>query len=206
MEILLMVFPKKFLFGANKSSRTQNGTSSQLSIHCKSCFTILHNGRGQGRHRNYINDFSEKKSYSGRFGHFVRKMIRTHNSGFAVRSFFLILYKKGAKRYMKILLVVFRKKISFGSIWSFRLFFTIFYCLAWSILSQATVTIGSLDSKDMTSFMITTGSLNSQDMIRTLKPLGHGFSDKRLCDGYCMNSVWMSIFNRGSYGFVKKLL
>ena len=36
---------------------------------------------------------------------------------------------------------------------------------AWLRLSQATVAIRSLNSQDMTSFMITTGSLNSQDMI-----------------------------------------
>ena len=55
---------------------------------------------------------------------------------------------------------------------------------AWSKLSQATVTIGSLNSQDMISFMITTGSLNNQDMIRILKQSGHDFSGKHLCDGY----------------------
>ena len=47
--------------------------------------------------------------------------------------------------------------------------------------------IGSLNSKDMVSFMITTGSLNSQDMIRILKYLKHDFFDKHLCDGYCID-------------------
>ena len=36
---------------------------------------------------------------------------------------------------------------------------------AWSKLSLATVTNGSLNSQDMISLMITTGSLNNQDMI-----------------------------------------
>ena len=90
---------------------------------------------------------------------------------------------------MKLLLVVFREKISFEVIWSFS---AIFYCLIglWSKLRQATVTIGSLNSQDMISFMITTGSLNSQDMIRVLKQWRHDFSGKHLCDGYCMDIMW----------------
>ena len=34
--------------------------TSQLWIYCKDCFTILHNERGQERHGNYINGFSER--------------------------------------------------------------------------------------------------------------------------------------------------
>ena len=49
------------------------------------------------------------------------------------------------------------------------------------------ITIGSLNSQDMISFMITTGSLNSQDIIRILKQSRHDFIGKHLCDGYCMN-------------------
>ena len=68
-----------------------------------------------------------------------------------------------------------------------------------------------LNSQGMISFMMGTGSLNSQDMIKILKNSGHDFSGKRLCDGYhteilCDVYVWRSIFNRGSYGFVKRLL
>ena len=33
---------------------------SQLWINCKDCFTGLHNERGQERHGNYINGFSER--------------------------------------------------------------------------------------------------------------------------------------------------
>ena len=33
---------------------------SKLGISCKDCFTILHNERGQDRHGNYINGFSER--------------------------------------------------------------------------------------------------------------------------------------------------
>ena len=57
----------------------------------------------------------------------------------------------------------------------------------------------------------TTGSLNSQDMTKILKRSGHDFSGKRLSDGHCPEIlccvyVWRSIFNRWSYGFIKKPL
>ena len=35
-------------------------SASQLWIRCKDCFTILHNERGQERHGNHINGFSER--------------------------------------------------------------------------------------------------------------------------------------------------
>ena len=34
--------------------------ASQFWVSCKDCFTILHNERGQERHRNYINGFYER--------------------------------------------------------------------------------------------------------------------------------------------------
>ena len=60
---------------------------------------------------------------------------------------------------------------------------------AWSELNQVTVTIGSLNSQGMISFMSTTGFLNSQDMIKILTQLGQDFSGKRLCDGYFMDTI-----------------
>ena len=65
MEIILMTFPNKILFGANGPFRTQNGASSQLWIRCKDCFTILRNERSQERHGNNINAFSEKNLILG---------------------------------------------------------------------------------------------------------------------------------------------
>ena len=53
-------------------------------------------------------------------------------------------------------------------------------------MSQSTVTIESLNSQDMITFMITTGSLNSQDMIRIFKQSRHDFLGKHLCNGCCM--------------------
>ena len=61
-----------------------------------------------------------------------------------------------------------------------------------SKLIQATVNIGSLNSQDMISFVITTGSWKNQDTIRILKRLGHDFSGKHICDGYCVDITWCS--------------
>ena len=55
----------KYMFDAAGPFRTQNGSSSQLWIRCKNCFTILHNERGQERHESYINVFSEKNPIWG---------------------------------------------------------------------------------------------------------------------------------------------
>ena len=94
---------------------------------------------------------------------------------------------KGAKRYMKILLVAFREK---NLIWSNLIFLGHFLLFdgAWSKLIQATVTTESLNSQGMISFMITTGSLNSQDMIRIFKQSGYDFLGKR--DGYFVDIMW----------------
>ena len=84
---------------------------------------------------------------------------------------------------MKILLFVFQKKKLFGSINLLGHFLP--FDSLWSKLSQATVTVGSLNSQDMVS------QVNGY-VIDTVWIF---------CDVY----VWRSIFNRGSYGFVKKL-
>ena len=52
-------------------------------------------------------------------------MAHPHNSGLAIRTFLKFCRMKGAHRYMKVLLVVFLEKISFGSIWYFLPFFTV---------------------------------------------------------------------------------
>ena len=44
--------------------------ASQLWIRCNDCFTILHNERGEERHGNYINGFSEIN-----LAHFGTKMV-----------------------------------------------------------------------------------------------------------------------------------
>ena len=47
--------------------------SLQLWIHFKDCFAMSHNKRGEERHGNYINGFSEEKNNFGQFGHFGPK-------------------------------------------------------------------------------------------------------------------------------------
>ena len=81
--------------------------------------------------------------------------------------------------------------------------------LAWSKLSQFTVTIVSINSQDMIAFMITTEFLKSQGMIRILIQSGHDFSGEI----YVMDNLWILYddyvwrlnFNRWLYGFVKLL-
>ena len=63
-----------------------------------------------------------KKFCSGQVG---QKMTHPHNSGSALRIFKKFCRAKGANRYMKILLVVFQEKISFGQFDRFRPFFTV---------------------------------------------------------------------------------
>ena len=94
---------------------------------------------------------------------------------------------KGANRYTKILLVVFREQNPFGAIWSFYpLGHFLLFDWAWSNWARPLLT-GSLNSQDMISFMITTRSLNNQDMTRNLKQWRHDFSGKHLRDRYCMD-------------------
>ena len=79
----------------------------QFWIRCKDYFTIFHNERGQKRHANYINGFSEKNLIQ-HFGHFGTKMGWTPlNFESALRFLYKFCTIKRTKRYMKVLLVVF---------------------------------------------------------------------------------------------------
>ena len=98
-------------------------------------------------------------------------------------------YKHGmAEVHENVISCFSRKKIIMGN--SIFLGHVLLFYLAWSKLSQATVTIGSLNCQVMVSFMIATGSLHCQDMIRIFKQSWHDFSGKHLCDGYCMDIAW----------------
>ena len=98
--------------------------------------------------------------------------------------FFQFCVTKGAKSYMKILLVFWEKSFIWGNV-IFLGYFLLFDWV-WSKLNQPTVNIRSLNSQDMISFIIITGSWN---MIRILIRSGHDFSDKRQCNGWCMNLI-----------------
>ena len=117
------------------------------------------------------------------------KMVHPHNSGSALRIFWKDLQNECTYCTWKFYSFFFsRKNFILGNLIFLGPF--LLFDWAWSKLSRATVTIGSLNSQDMIFFMITTGSLNNQDMIRILKQSRHDFWSKHLCDGYCMNIMW----------------
>ena len=148
-----------------------------------------------------------KKLCSREMGHFDPEIGTSLQPWIDSKSFFKFCRMKGANRFKKILLVVFREKDSFGTIWSF-LPLGHFLLFDWTWSNWATpLLIGSLNSQDIISFMITTGSLNSQDMIRIQreKQWRHDFSGKDLCDRYCMDLMWCSCWVRNSW-FCKAFL
>ena len=59
---------------------------------------------------------AKKKFVQDKWAILGLKMAYPHNSGSALRIFLKFCRMKGANRYMKILLVVFREKKSFGAI------------------------------------------------------------------------------------------
>ena len=163
--------------------------SSQLSICCKDCFTILHNERGQETWKLYYLFFLKNVLFQAIWTFWSKNGIYDLNFGLAVRFlFFKFCTIKWAKYYIKILLVVFLIK---SFIWGNLILLGHFLLFdwMWSKSSQVTVTIRYLNSRGMISCMITTGSLSSQDMIRILKQLGHDFSVKRLCYGCCVDTM-----------------
>ena len=115
------------------------------------------------------------------------KMAHPHNSGLALRIFLKFYRMKGANRYMKILLVVFREKNSIGATlpWGHFLLFD----WTWSNWARPLII----------------GCLNSQDMIRIPKQWRHDFSGKHLWDGYCMDIIWRLYVEVKIHGFVKLL-
>ena len=187
MEITLMVFPKKILFRANGPFRTQNGESSQLSLYSPSGL-FCNFTQWKGPREMWKLCFLWKKSYSGQFGYFGSRMVRPHNIGSAI-SFFLVLHNKRGQRGTWSFISCFSRR---NLITSNLIFLGHFLLFDWacSKLSQATATIGFLNSQDMISSMFTTASLNRQDMVRILKHLGHDFLSKRLCDGYYVDVIW----------------
>ena len=86
-----MTFPKYSCLEQMGQLGRQKGIYSQLWISCKDRFTILHNEMSLERHGNYFMGFSEKKSYSGQFGHFGPIMVRSYNFGSTLRLFFNIV-------------------------------------------------------------------------------------------------------------------
>ena len=105
MQIILMAFPKNSCFG-QMGHLGPKMVISQLWICCKDSFTIFYKKKSQERH--YSNVFSEKKNLiQGNLAILVQKWLALITLDL-LSGYFKFYSIKGAKRYMKILLVVFQ--------------------------------------------------------------------------------------------------
>ena len=105
MQIILMAFPKSSCFG-QMGHLGPKMVISQLWIRCKDSFTIFYKKKSQERH--YSNVFSEKKNLiQGNLAILVQKWLALITLDL-LSGYFKFYTIKGAKRYMKILLVVFQ--------------------------------------------------------------------------------------------------
>ena len=103
----------------------------------------MENERRQERHGNYFNGFSEKKSYSGQFGYFGPKIVCSYNFGSALKIFSILHNKRGQEVHENFIKCFLRKKFILGNLLVLGHF--LLFVRVWSTLSQATVTIGSLN-------------------------------------------------------------
>ena len=121
--------------------------ASQLWISCKDYFTILHNERGQERHGNYINGFSERNLivFKAIWSFWNKNGMASSSLWICSQVFLLILLKKRDQELHENFFSGFLRKNLFLS------HFLMFDWM-WSKLSQATIR-----------------SLKSQDMVKILK-------------------------------------
>ena len=100
----------------------------QLWISCKDCFTILHNERGQERHANYFNSFSERNIIVFRaIRSFGTKMVCALFTLILLSGFFInFTQEKGTKEYVKVFSVFFLRKNLFWGNFIFSSHFLIF--------------------------------------------------------------------------------
>ena len=140
---------------------------SQLWVRCKDCFTILHNERGQERHGNYINGFSERNLIVFRaiWSFWNKNGLVSSSLWICSQVFLLILLKERDEEVHENFFSCFLRKNLFWGNLIFSSHFLMFDWV-WSKSSQETVTIGSL---------------KIQDMIKIFKQSGHDFSGKCLC-------------------------
>ena len=98
---------------------------SKLWISCKDCFTILHNERGEQRHENYINGFSERNLIIFRaiWPFWNKNGMVSSSLWICSQGFLLILLKKGDQEVKENFFSCFLRKISFRAIWSFQVIF-----------------------------------------------------------------------------------
>ena len=76
----------------------------------------MHNEKGQQVDESNNNGLHQKKNFQDKCAILWLKMAHPDNSGSAQRILLKFCRMKGANRYMKILLVVFWEKNSFGAI------------------------------------------------------------------------------------------
>ena len=138
------------MFEENGPFKTQNGASSQLWICCKDCVTMLHSERGKERYGNHINGFSEK-TFWGNLVILAQKWCVLITLDL-LEGFFKILDSERGKEVSENFISCFSRK---NLIWGNLIFLGHFllFVWAWSKLIQATVTIGSLNSQGIYSFL-----------------------------------------------------
>ena len=108
---MFLLFSKKLLFEHMGHFGPENDVSLKLWICSNYFFKISHNERGQEVCKNYV-VFSEKLFIGGKWVVLDPKMLHDHNSVSIQRFFYNIFTVKEAKRYIKIILMVFQKKKS----------------------------------------------------------------------------------------------
>ena len=96
----------------------KKGTSSELQIHSRIFFAILHNARGQQVHKNYISGFCEKILIWGKWTIVGLKIVCLDNSGSTVRIFFEILLNERGQEIHGAYINGFCEKILIWGKWS----------------------------------------------------------------------------------------
>ena len=123
---------------------------SKFWISFKDCFTFYHNEWGQERHGNHINCFSERNLIAFRaIWSFWNKGGMVSSSLWICSQVFLLilLNEKDQEVYENFFSCFLRKTLIWGNlIFSGH---SLMFDWVWSKLSQATITIGSLESQDM---------------------------------------------------------
>ena len=92
----------------------QNNGSSELWICTNDFLKMFHTERVQEVHEIYINGFSKKKPFLGKWAILGPKMMHGHKSGSALKIFFKFCTIKEAKKYIKIILIFFLKNSHSG--------------------------------------------------------------------------------------------
>ena len=168
MKIILVLFPKKCLLGANGEFRIQNVTSCLTTLgQLQGLFCTM---KGAKRDMEIILMFFLKEILFRAIWLFWKKNGMVSSSlWICSQIFLLILLNKRDQEVDKNFISCFLRKNLFWANLIFSGHFLMFHWMQ-SKLSKATVTIESL---------------KSQDMIKILKQSVGDFSGKRLCGRYC---------------------